>query len=395
MIKVDICIIGASIAGNYLSSLLTKTQLRIAIIEEHKEVGRPFQCAGIVSMKLERLIEVPQEIILNRVHTAKLFFPPNTSVELAGDERPYVIDRVKLDRLFYKKAASHDNIRFFLGEKFKSFSYVSNEESVLIQTSKRQIKAKLLIGCDGPLSYVANQLGVINNIIYATQIRIKGNFNGEKVYMYFDEQWNDLFGWIVPEGKGVYRIGLGTKKGLMRKFKEFLQKIRVSYEHRIDQQGGMIPIGPIKEMAFDNVMLLGDSASMVKATTGGGIIMLLIAARQAAQCINKCFQTSDFSKRFIKKHYEDPTLARVGRQLKIHHIIRYVLRHFSNDEFRAFYRVINRDEVKKIISVYGDMDFPLSLAIKLLGNPSFIRFLFRFILKKPIVALKTVLSLIN
>ena len=52
----DVCIIGGSIAGNYLSYLLSKKNLKIAIIEEHEEMGLPFQCAGIISKKLKKLI---------------------------------------------------------------------------------------------------------------------------------------------------------------------------------------------------------------------------------------------------------------------------------------------------------------------------------------------------
>ena len=53
----DVCIIGGSIAGNYLCYLLSNTKLKVAVIEEHMEVGLPLQCAGIVSQKLSRLIE--------------------------------------------------------------------------------------------------------------------------------------------------------------------------------------------------------------------------------------------------------------------------------------------------------------------------------------------------
>ena len=54
----DLAIIGASLAGNYLCYLLSNTNLKIMVIEEHKEVGLPFQCAGIVSQKLSKLIEL-------------------------------------------------------------------------------------------------------------------------------------------------------------------------------------------------------------------------------------------------------------------------------------------------------------------------------------------------
>ena len=43
----DVCIVGASIAGNYLCHLLSNTDLKIAVIEEHKEIGLPLQCAGM------------------------------------------------------------------------------------------------------------------------------------------------------------------------------------------------------------------------------------------------------------------------------------------------------------------------------------------------------------
>ena len=47
----DVCIVGASIAGNYLAYLLSKSNLRIVVLEDHKEIGSPFQCAGIISQK--------------------------------------------------------------------------------------------------------------------------------------------------------------------------------------------------------------------------------------------------------------------------------------------------------------------------------------------------------
>jgi len=71
----DVCIVGASIAGNYLTYLLSKSNLKIIIIEDHKEIGIPFQCAGIISQKLNKLIELPTNIILNRVTTAKIVSP--------------------------------------------------------------------------------------------------------------------------------------------------------------------------------------------------------------------------------------------------------------------------------------------------------------------------------
>ncbi|MHA1256701.1 MAG: FAD-dependent monooxygenase, partial [Promethearchaeota archaeon] len=176
--KFDVVIIGASLSGNYLASLLS-TKLTVAVIEEHNEIGLPFQCAGIVSQKLNELIDLPKNIILNRVDTAKIVAPSGKFVKLRGDEKPYIIDRIALDRLFYERAKENNNTTYFLGEKFKSLEYIKNEKHkwVLITTSKRKLVAKMLIGSDGPLSLVANSFGIKNELIYAMQIRIKSKFD--------------------------------------------------------------------------------------------------------------------------------------------------------------------------------------------------------------------------
>jgi geranylgeranyl reductase family protein len=393
--RFDICIIGASIAGNYLSYLLSNSSLRIAVIEEHEKIGKPLQCAGIVSQKLNKLISLPKGVVLNRVKIARLNFPSNNSIELSGNEHPYIIDRIKLDQTFYEKVKDNPNISFFLGEKFKSFKYIDankneNQKFLIIKTSKRQIKAKLLIGCDGPLSSIAKRLDIRNKIIYATQIRITGEFNENKAYLYFDERWNELFGWIVPEGNKIYKIGLACSKNIMKNFKLFLNKLGVNYKNKIDQQGGIIPIGTMNKLAHNNILLLGDAACMVKATTGGGIIMLLIAANIAAKCILKCFQTNNYSKKFIRKHYQKPCEATIGKELKLHYIVRTILKNFTNQDYYKIYNIMKKNEIRKLISVYGDMDFPKKLAFKLIFNSEFIRFLIKFIIKNPGLVIKMI-----
>ncbi|MFX1310620.1 MAG: hypothetical protein ACFE8C_13040 [Promethearchaeota archaeon] len=394
----DVCIIGGSIAGNYLAFLLSKTNLKIIVIEEHKEIGLPFQCAGIVSQKLSHLIDLPEEIVLNRVNVAKIVAPSGKFIKLSGNEHPYIIDRIALDRFFYNKIKDKKKITYLLGEKFKSFNYyVDNQQRfVLIETSKNKIKAKLLIGCDGPLSLVASSFGIKNKLLYGTQIRIKSNFNQNEAVMFFDPRWKELFGWIVPEGNNnVYRIGLASAKNINKNFKTFLNLLHINSLKKIDQQGGLIPYGVMNKLAFDNVLLLGDSAGQVKATTGGGIIMLLIAAKYAAYCIQKCFQINHFSKRAIRKYYEMPCFNIIGKHIKLHHLIRLIFENFTNNDFDTFFQIVKTSKIEEMISLYGDMDFPRSLIFKLLKNSMVIKFLIHFLRKNPLLLFKILTNLIK
>ncbi|MFX1494179.1 MAG: hypothetical protein ACFFBZ_07855 [Promethearchaeota archaeon] len=388
--KFDICIIGGSLAGNFLCYLLAKTNLKISVIEEHKQIGLPFQCAGIVSQKLAKITYIPKEIILNRVKVAKIVAPSGRYIKLYGDEHPFIINRVGLDNYFYDKVKKYSNIVYFLGEKFKTFKYVkkNGKKHVIIKTSKRVIKAKMLIGCDGPFSLVAQHLNIQNEVLYAIQIRVKGNFDENEAVLNFNQRWKQLFGWIVPEGNKIYRIGLATLPPIKRKFMYFLNKIGVRIEQKIDQQGGIIPFGLMNKLAFDNILLLGDAAGQVKATTGGGIIMLLTAAKLASNCIKTCFIENDFSKSFIKKKYAKPCQFSIGKELKTHYLIRLILERFSNNDFETFFKVVNTHHIENLISIYGDMDFPTKMIIELLKNPMVLKFLFQFIIKNPFILFK-------
>ncbi|UCC19329.1 MAG: NAD(P)/FAD-dependent oxidoreductase [Promethearchaeota archaeon] len=381
----DVCIIGGSIAGNYLCFLLSKINLKIAIIEEHDEIGQPLQCAGIISQKLDKLIDLPKELVLNRINTAKIVGPSGVSIKLSGNEKPYIIDRIELDRLFFNKIKNKENISYFFGEKFKSFRYLKDnqQKTVLIETTKRRLKAKILIGCDGPLSSVAKILRVKNKNLFATQIRIKSKFNENEAVMFFDQKWKELFGWIVPEGNNIYRIGMASSKNIKKNFHEFLKRLKIKQEQKIDQQGGLIPYGLMNRLAFDNVLLLGDSAGQVKATTGGGIIMLLTAAKYAAHCIKLCFKERKYSREIIKKYYEKPCKSIIGKELKIHYLIRSFLEKLSPKDFEKVFRIIKTSKIENLISFYGDMDFPRALIFKIVKNPQFFPFLIKFLLKNP------------
>lgn len=379
----DICIIGGSIAGNYLSYLLSKTNLKILVIEEHNQVGLPLQCAGIVSQKLSRLIDLPPKLILNRVHTAKIVAPSGINIKLTGNEKPYIIDRIGLDCLFYEKIKENNNIKYSFGEKFKNFQIVKHrkEKLLLIETNKRKIKANILVGCDGPLSSVGKILGVKNDNLFATQIRIEGQFDENEAVMFFDPRWREFFAWIVPEGKNIYRIGMASSKNIVKNFRIFLNKLKINLDQKIDQQGGLIPYGLMKKLAFKNVLLVGDSACQVKATTGGGIIMLLTAVKYAANCVKKCFKIKKFSRRIIKKYYETPCKIKIGRELKIHYLIRAFLEKFSEKDFEKVFQIIKTSKIENLISIYGDMDFPKLFIYKLIKNPLVIPFLIKFLLK--------------
>ncbi|MFX1238432.1 MAG: NAD(P)/FAD-dependent oxidoreductase, partial [Promethearchaeota archaeon] len=361
------------------------------IVEEHSEVGFPFQCAGIVSKKLATLIHIPKKIILNRVKVARLIDPSGNHVQLSGDEEPYIIDRIALDKLFYEKNKTNANVIYYFKEKFKSFQRARNKSDTAfkIKTSKRVILSKMLVGCDGPLSIVGKLHGIKNNVVFGAQVRANAHFNNQEVQMLFNPRLKNFsFAWVVPEGNEIYRIGLAAENNPYNELKTILNDLGITKNHFIDRQGGIIPIGLMNKIAFNSALLLGDSACQVKSTTGGGIVMLLICARHAANCISKCFSLNKFSRGFIRKYYEKPCRIAIGRELKIHFMIRTLLNCFSKEDYNKFFSILKTNRITQSISLYGDMDFPKHVIFKLLKDINVIKFLFSLLKKKPVLVFK-------
>ncbi|MBD3353086.1 MAG: geranylgeranyl reductase family protein [Candidatus Lokiarchaeota archaeon] len=376
----DVCIIGANIAGSYLAYLLAQKGIDIIVVEKNRETGLPLRCAGIISQKLASIIDLDRKIVLNRVQTAQIVAPNNLKLELRGKERPFIVDRVKLDKSFYEKAKNL-GVTFLFRERFLTYRK-KKSDSLEIRTSKRKIYCQIIVGCDGPHSRVAKLNGVRQKLITGMQIRVRYKWPKNFVKMIFNPKWKELFGWIIPEGNGICRIGMGAYNNPGKNFREFLVNLSIKKPDIIDHQGGMIPYGYIRHIAFERTLLLGDAACMVKATTGGGVIMLLSSAGYAANSIQKSLNARDFSKKFLIRHYERKVKKKIGLDLKIHYLIRFLLTQMSVDDLNQLFRLIkNNKNIQNIIENYADMDFPKSIIIKILLNRDFILYLFKMIVK--------------
>ncbi len=75
-----ISIIGAGPSGNYLAYLLSKKGEEVNVYEEHKDIGQPVQCTGIISHELKNILPVKKEFLVNTVDKAKIYSPDGNSM---------------------------------------------------------------------------------------------------------------------------------------------------------------------------------------------------------------------------------------------------------------------------------------------------------------------------
>ncbi|MEX2729842.1 MAG: NAD(P)-binding protein, partial [Candidatus Sigynarchaeum springense] len=140
----DVVIVGGSIAGNYLASLLAGKGISVHVIEAHETIGLPMKCAGIVSSKILKLMNIPKELILNRISDARVFSKNKGFITIRIKDRPVVLDRVGLDRHFMDLAVKRGAI-YHLGEKVMAIE--SWPGGIRVVTSRSTYNASMLAGC--------------------------------------------------------------------------------------------------------------------------------------------------------------------------------------------------------------------------------------------------------
>jgi geranylgeranyl reductase family protein len=364
-----IVIAGAGPAGLRTASLLAMEGWQVDVLEEHSEVGIPENCAGLLSVSgLNELGINAEPCVINRIYGAELFSANGTKLTIERqDPVALVVKRSEFDKMLYKEAVKNG-----ANLEFNSKLIDVRKQHIFFQRKARgeAKKARIVVGADGVLSKAREIAGIKIDkryFVQSYQERVSGTFDKTKVQLYLGSFARGLFAWIIPESDSVARVGIATSLGINAKeaFEEFKRKYSLEFE-TIEKQSFMIPIGPpIEEPIKDNILLVGDAAFHVKATTGGGIILGLDAAQRCAEAITKHLKYgSNLSE------YKN-LLKPINRELKIHWRMRAYLNSLSDDKLDKLFLKLKKAGIEEFLAEHGDMDRPSRFIGKLLKKPRF------------------------
>lgn len=354
-----ISIIGGGPAGAYTAYLLSKEGYDVDIYEEHKEIGTPIRCAGIVTSTIKDIIHIKQEQIINKINRIRLNSFNQKSIEIKLNQPDLILDRSKFDKYLTEKA-TEKGAGIFLNHRLID---IENNKLKLSINGKIDYtnNSKYIIGADGPISTVGKHIdSVIKQFFIGSQVVIEGNFDKETVDTFIFKQG---FGWVVPENETIARVGVLSYKNAST-ILENLLKSKFNNNKILQKQGGLIPIyDPHLKTYKDNKFLIGDAAGMVKATTGGGIIPSLIAAKQLTKSIK------------TKQNYERLWKRELNKPLKLHLYTRKILDKFEDKSIDKILELTNQDKIQKILGTHS-RDKPINLILNLISKePRYLLFL--------------------
>ncbi len=360
-------VIGAGPAGLQCAALLGEEGFEISVFEEHGTIGRPVQCAGLVSKTgIEQLGTKLGNSVVNEVRGAKIFSPGNESITIERNETvAYVIDRFIFDQMLGKRAK-----RFGCELRTESKLIDIRNNSLFMQSNGHGelVKSQITVGADGANSIVRHAVfpGMLEkNFVQGLQIKAEGKFDKNLVEMHFGSFAPGFFAWIVPESSRVARIGLGVSLGqnAADAMKEFLQQKQLNVR-TLSKASALIPIAPPeKEPIKGSVLLLGDAAAQTKATSGGGIVFGLRAAEACAETIAGHLKHQRSLQAYVKN------LQPINRELGLHWKVYSYIQGLKAGKFDSLLRKARDAGIESFLQEYGDMDNPSQFMRKVLFKP--------------------------
>lgn len=367
--ETDVLVIGAGPAGSMAAKHAALNGAKVLLIDRKSEIGSPKRCAeGVSKDGLKRLeVTLDPRWIATEINKVRLVAPNGTDVLLDEDkvklsEVGYVLERKVFDKHMAMDAA---RAGAQIMVKTLATGMKKEKDGIIVHVehmgNPMEIKAKIVIGADGPESRVGRWAGLKTNL-KPGNMESCAQFEMVGVTL---EQPNCLelifgsvapggYAWIFPKGDDIANVGLGVLS---------TETDKTAYQHLLDfvatypgtqkaqpvelNVGGDPVAGLHKELVTDNVLITGDAAGMVNPLDGGGIISGMTGGRIAGEVAAKAISEGDFSKNNLKD-YQKRCQKEIGDSFKKYLKAKDYLLSLSDDELNSIADAFNESDFDRI-----------------------------------------------
>lgn len=356
----DVAVVGAGPVGSTFARYMAEKGFKVAILEKKKEVGVPLQCAGLLGKKIKKVNILPEEFIINPIHGAFLHSPADTELSVSKKKpEAYVLDRVGYDK-FLAELAVDSGAELLLNHAVTKVD--SSNGNIHFKSSQNiKMSADVIVGADGHSSVISRSFNPPAESFQAAQYLVdvgEKRFKTDFVHLYVDSKVSPGFLWLIPLSETKARVGLFADAN----YPQLTQFLNELIKKRSELGGatilkkyyGVIPKqDPQKNLLNDRVIILGDAASQVKPTTGGGLIMGFICAEIASQITSQALEAEDINMlQNYPKLYDD----KFKKELKVQLMVHKVFKSLTDSDLEYMFRKLKEEGAEDIISQYGDMD---------------------------------------
>jgi digeranylgeranylglycerophospholipid reductase len=394
----NVAVVGGGPCGSFTAFNLAKQGANVTVFEEHGEIGVPAHCPGHLSIKgLKRLglYPLPEEVVENTFYGAIFHSPKGESFSVRFS-RPVtcVVNRVLFDK-YVAEMAKDAGAQYHVNSHVESLiiedGFVKGISIKQDGKSREKSLAKIVIDAEGISSKISRLTGLpaLNRhmLVNGVQAKVENVKDTEPdvVEVFLGKNYAPgFYAWLIPIGDGKAKVGLATKTGNP---KELLRKLM--FKHPVASkklhaakivQIGFHPLtlgGPLTKTYSNGFFAVGDAASQVKPTTGGGVILGMTCARVAAEVAHEALSKNDFSSEFLSA-YQRRCKEILGFDVKVMLKIRKMLDVMSDGKIDDAISLCKKLNLDKSLQNVKDIDFQGRSLLHLLPNLRTLTALFYF-----------------
>jgi digeranylgeranylglycerophospholipid reductase len=331
------------------------------------------------------LYPLPSEIVENTFYGAVFHSPKGKKFSIRfSSPVTCAVNRVLFDK-YIAGIAENAGTNYFRNSMGESL-IVENGfvKGVIIRHGKTEEKflAKVVIDAEGVPSRILRQSGLAtfnsHMLVKAVQAEVEDVKDTETgmVEVFLGKDYAPgFYAWLMPKGDGKAKVGLAAKVGnpkeLLRRF--MLKHPKASKRLRrakiLQTSFHSITLGgPIPKTFSNGFLVVGDAASQVKPTTGGGVIFGMTCARVAAEVACEALRKNDVSQESLSI-YQKRCEEILGLDVNVMLKAREILDAMPDDKIDDAISFCAKFGLDKVLQKIEDIDFQGRSLLRILWNP--------------------------
>ncbi|NJE01764.1 NAD(P)/FAD-dependent oxidoreductase [Thermococcus sp. JdF3] len=388
--KYDVVVVGAGIAGPIVARNVAKSGYSVLLIDKKPAIGTPKQCAEGISIKVFEKYDIPYDrrFINREIYGAKLYSPSGYELELRYKEASGVIlERKVFDKMlaYYAAKAGADVLA-----RTEALDVIRKDGRIAGIKARHEdetveIHADVIVAADGVESTIARKAGINTyapphefDSSYEYEMLIEG-YDPDMIHLWFGNEIAPRgYVWVFPKDEDRANVGIGINSDNPQTAKYYLDKWlkenNIPAKKLLEVNVGVVPVGGfVKELAKDNVLVVGDAARQVNPMHGGGMAEAMEAGTIASKWIVKALEEENLG---LLRNYTTEWWETDGERLQKVLKVRKVTEKLSDEDLDLFIQILSGADAERIAGGdYGEVIRALLKHPKVILSPRRIKLL--------------------
>lgn len=346
----DVNIIGGSIAGLLAGRELALQGIDVTIYEEHREIGVPEKCDGLVSSAgIARLgIVPPSSVVQNTLRKAVFFSPSMKEISISAERQNVIVmDRSRFDK-YLAELAARAGAKINVGKRVSQYS--DNGSHVSLRVDSETMDSKFLLDCSGYESYISAG----GKTLLGGQYLVFGKwFEKSAVEVYIDPvSYPGFFKWVIPLSSDTAKIGVaGEGINTFEILDDFVKEREATVFRKM--AAPVLCFGTLKSFVNGRMIRAGDAAGQAKPTTGGGIYTGGFGGTLAGRAIARSIKEKNPE---LINDYEKDWKNEFGKEFTLQSRARSAFSKLTKEQVDKLFEMVTSSDIPRIISEEGDFD---------------------------------------